>query len=98
MSKTLIESSNCSDTSYAYEVLRKAMLDEEYAWAWHCNIAMAFQDEGGGHEQSNRAAARFMQTAFDIDVTKFKVWNSFEEFWRGKKDESYGNDCEDDGC
>jgi hypothetical protein len=51
--------------------------DNSYAWSWHCNIAMAFQDEGGSHEIANKAAARFMQSTFDVDITKFKEWKSF---------------------
>jgi len=52
--------------------------DSDYAWSWHCNVAMPFQDEGGTHEQANRAAARFMQTAFGVDVTTFDQWLAFD--------------------
>jgi len=51
--------------------------DADYAWSWHCNVAMPFADEGGTHEQANRAAARFMRTAFGVDVTQFPQWKSF---------------------
>ena len=30
--------------------------DQEYAWGWHCNIAMAAYDEGLDHASANRAA------------------------------------------
>ena len=50
--------------------------DDSYAWSWHCNIAVCFMDEGGGHTQSNLAAARFMKTAFGVDVKKFPQWKA----------------------
>lgn len=48
------------------EVIRA---DPDHAWSWHCNIAMAFQDEGGEWEASNRAAARFMRSLFGVEPT-----------------------------
>ena len=56
----------------AMAVLSKAIKnDPEYAWAWHCNIAMAYYDEGvGGKQASNRAAARFMGLCFGVDTSK----------------------------
>lgn len=70
------------DVGAALEVLREAFAnDSGLAWAWHCNVAMPFVDEGGSHEQANRAAARFMQMAFGVDVTKFREWKLFEEEW-----------------
>jgi hypothetical protein len=44
--------------------------DPGYAWSWHCNIAMAAQDEGLDHAAGNRAAARFMSMCFGVDTTK----------------------------
>ena len=71
------------DTKEAFESLKKAIQeDHSYAWSWHCNVAMPFQDEGGSHEQANLAAARFMRTAFDVDVTTFDEWKSFD--WASK--------------
>jgi len=62
----------------AFEVLKAAIQrDESYAWSWHCNIAMPYQDEGASHEQGNRAAARAMSTIFGVDVTTFKEWKPF---------------------
>ncbi len=43
--------------------------DPDYAWSWLCNIAVSAQDEGIEYSASNRSAARFMQTAFAIDMT-----------------------------
>lgn len=65
----------------AFNILKKAMKDEDYAWAWHCNIAVSFIDENGTHEQSNRAAARIMKTLFDVDVTEFKYFKDFDKYW-----------------
>ena len=48
---------------------RQMRKDFGYAWAWHCNLAMASQDEGLDHAASNRAAGRFMFSLFNIDTT-----------------------------
>ncbi len=58
----------------AMEVLIKAMREDfEYAWAWHCNIAMASVDEGLDRYRANKAADRFMQICFNISTgTIFK--------------------------
>ena len=44
--------------------------DPEYAWAWHCNVAMAAVDEGLSHYAANKAAARFLSWLAKIDTTK----------------------------
>lgn len=57
-------------TSRAFADLRAAMqADPGYAWSWHCNIAVASQDEGMEHGAANRAAARFMHTCFGVDTS-----------------------------
>ena len=56
--------------------------DSDLAWAWQCNLAMAFYDHGGTHEQANRAAARFMHNLFAVDTSKFPEFLDFEEDWR----------------
>lgn len=48
-------------------VLDAMRSDPEYAWSWHCNIAMAFVDEGGDHAMANHAAARFMRSLAGVD-------------------------------
>ena len=46
----------------AVQTLIKAMQDDpEYAWSWHCNIAMAFVDAGGDRYTANQGAARFLE-------------------------------------
>lgn len=53
-------------TSWAVNVLKAAIhSDDDLAWSWHCNLAMAAQDEGLDHESAQRAARRFMGWAFD---------------------------------
>lgn len=44
--------------------------DPEYAWAWHCNIAMPIMDASGCHlAMANTAAANVMWTLFRHDIT-----------------------------
>ena len=70
---------NTVSTEQAYNAIEQAIRDDDdYAWTWHCNISIQLQDEGGSHEQANRAAARFMQTAFGVDVTTFDQWEAFD--------------------
>lgn len=52
------------------EVRAALHADPEYAWSWHCNIAMASVDEGMEHAAANRAAARFMHNCFGLDTSK----------------------------
>lgn len=57
-------------TAEAMAILSSAIRDDAgYAWGWHCNIAMAFVDEGATHDQANKAAARFMSLCFGADTT-----------------------------
>lgn len=52
-------------TQTAMEVLSNAINEnDEFAWGWHCNIAVAAQDEGMSHEDSQKVARRFMGWAF----------------------------------
>jgi hypothetical protein len=52
-------------------LMRRAIRrDPDIAWTWHCNIAVASQDEGLAHAPSNAAAARFMYAAFGVDTSK----------------------------
>lgn len=51
---------------------RSIRADHDYAWSWHCNLAMAAYDEGLEHHAANRAAGRFMHLLFDIDTTRLE--------------------------
>lgn len=44
--------------------------DPSYAWTWHCAVWAAAHDEGLETGAANRAAARLMHMAFDLDTTK----------------------------
>lgn len=69
MSKTLTQ----AEISKAYQTYKAAVQqDHELAWGWHCNVAVASQDEGMNHEASNKAAARFMFNAFGTRVKDYE--------------------------
>lgn len=55
----------------AWTTFKDAMAAEpEYAWAWHCNLAVPIMDAADvSHERANEAAAHLMQHLFDYDVT-----------------------------
>ena len=55
----------------AFETLKAEMAaDPEYAWSWHCNLAMPIMDAAGiSHEKANVAAAYLMSHLFCYDVT-----------------------------
>ena len=72
----------------ALSVIQDAMTtDRAYAWSWHCNIAMSFFDAWEGprpdnlHQLANEGAARFMETAFKINVREFAEWKDLEVQW-----------------
>ena len=61
-----------TEIEIAMNTLRNAMnKDHDYAWGWHCNMAVMAMDAGAEHNVANDGAARFMKLAFDIDVTQF---------------------------
>jgi outer membrane PBP1 activator LpoA protein len=52
----------------AMKTVTKAMQDDpDYAWSWHCNVAMAFVDAGGDSYTANQGAARFMRLLANVD-------------------------------
>lgn len=55
---------------------RQVQTDTEYAWAWHCQIAVAAQDEGVDHRTANYIAMRAMQTIFQIDTSTLEAFKS----------------------
>jgi hypothetical protein len=42
--------------------------DPDYAWTWHCNLAMMAIDAGAGYVEAQRGAANFMHRAFGVDT------------------------------
>ena len=64
----------------AMAVLKAAIkADPDYAWGWHCNIAMAAFDAGCPHGAANEGAARVLQMLFGIDTRENKA---FDPIWR----------------
>lgn len=55
----------------AWNILASSMnADPEYAWAWHCNLAVPIMDAiDVTHEQANVAAAHLMQHLWGCDIT-----------------------------
>lgn len=55
----------------AWATLEDAMkVDPDYAWGWHCNLAMPVMDAiGCTHQQANEAAAHLMAFLFGVDIT-----------------------------
>ena len=57
---------------FALFLLRRAMIkDPDYAWAWHCNIAMAAQDAGAPHKEANIRTGDFMRHLFGVETNRF---------------------------
>ena len=54
----------------AMDALRKAVrADYDYAWSWHCNIAMVAIDAGATHKTANERAAGFMWRTFGVNTS-----------------------------
>lgn len=77
----------CADSSAlalelasSVSTIRGAMAkDLDYAWAWHCNIAMAAFDAGCPHDVANEGAARFMQLLAGVDTRKHPGFAATQE-------------------
>ncbi len=64
----------------AMQTLRDEMaLVEDYAWTWHCNIAVLLMDEGVEWMKANERAASFMHMAFNVD-TLSRARQIYEDF------------------
>lgn len=53
--------------------------DNEYAWSWHCNLAMMAVDVGANHKNANIRVSDFMRTAFGVDTSKLKEYKQIME-------------------
>ncbi len=61
----------------AMDALRRAMQkDIDYAWSWHCNVAMAAFDAGAPIREAHERAADFICNAFDVDVRASDQWKN----------------------
>ena len=57
------------NTYTAVKRLRQALRDDlDYAWGWHCNVAMTAYDAGCPRDIANEGAARFMQLFAGVDT------------------------------
>lgn len=65
-----------TDAFAAWAVFKRLMReDANYAWAWHCNIAMPVMDAiGCTADQANQAAAHLMSHLFEYDITKHPLY------------------------
>lgn len=64
----LASTQQAEEVPAAMKVVLEAMRsDPDYAWSWHCNVAMAFVDAGGDHYTANQGAARFMQLLAGVE-------------------------------
>lgn len=60
--------------SMAMRALSRAMkADRAYAWAWHCNVAMAAIDAGAESPQAQAQAAQFMRNCFGVDTSQMAI-------------------------
>jgi hypothetical protein len=59
--------------------------DEEYAWSWHCNLAVPMQDEGMDWVASQKSASRIILNIFGVDMDKNKFF--VEAMYRYSKGE-----------
>ena len=62
------------------KVIKQAFEEDfGYAWAWHCNLAMASYDEGLDLAAANRAAARFIRILLDYDITESEEFKNTQK-------------------
>jgi len=52
--------------------------DLDYAWSWHCNIAMAAVDAGCDHMIADEGAARFLQTLAGVDTREHAAFKAIQ--------------------
>jgi hypothetical protein len=72
----------------ALETLSKAMQNDlDFAWSWHCNIAMTAQDSGAPHKEANERTADFMARAFGVNVRDTSMYKALIPDTQAKKGE-----------
>lgn len=52
--------------------------DFDYAWSWHCNIAMSAVDAGCDHMIANEGAARFLQMLAGVDTRQHAAFKAIQ--------------------
>lgn len=63
------------------EVIEALLTEPDYAWSWHCNVAMAAVDAGVPHKTANEAAARFLMTLAGVDTTVLPEYQALVRYW-----------------
>ena len=80
--KTMLNKLRNLPTTIAIKILSRTMKKHpDYAWAWHCNIAMVARDAGGSYKKSQIMTNTFMETLFG--VTTWPIIDTKEEVKRG---------------
>ncbi len=67
------------NSEHPFEAL-KALIhaDTEYAWAWHCNLAVPIMDAANvDHKEANQVAALIMAQMFGYDITTHPHYQDF---------------------
>ena len=61
-----------NDAAQAWDTFKRLMReDPDYAWSWHCNIAVPIMDAiNVSHEDANLVAAHLLSFLFDCDSTQ----------------------------
>ena len=61
---------------HPFEQLKNTIhADPDYAWGWHCNLAVPIMDEADvSHEKANKAAALIMEQMFGYDITTHELY------------------------
>jgi hypothetical protein len=68
--------------------IKRLQQEPDYAWSWHCNIAMPIYDTMDEPDGifANKCAARLMKHLFDVDMTKNEYYIDAIERWANKQD------------
>jgi hypothetical protein len=82
-----VEPEQAEPVADAMKTVIKAMqADPDYAWSWHCNVAMAFADAGGDPYTANQGAARFMRLLANVDPAHELPPHPPRREWRSLED------------
>jgi hypothetical protein len=82
------------DPPIAQAVIQAMQDDPEYAWCWHCCIAMAFVDAGGDRYTANQGAARFLEMFAKVQPAhELPAPEQERREWQGLTDEQIDSAC-----
>jgi hypothetical protein len=60
---------------------RQFQRDANYAWTWHCAIAMCMSDEGASDVSANWAASRAMRMLFGVKTDETENFRRISLKW-----------------